>query len=166
MTWASSHGGENYGWNRMEGNHCYPSGSNCDRNGLALPVHEYGTHGAGNCSIIGGFVYQGSSYPALIGGYVYGDLCSGKIWVLAPKPDGSWSNTEMLDTSLQISSFGEDDAGELYMTAMDGGVYRVTATPKVARTAGGNCSVCHVPSRRIEDDGAMVALARRLARHP
>src|SRR4051794_11629912 len=74
---AASHGGENYGWNRMEGAHCYTAG--CSQQGLTLPVAEY-THADGNCSVSGGFVYRGRVSPGLRGMYLYGDLCSGRIW--------------------------------------------------------------------------------------
>ena len=73
---ASSRGGENYGWNFMEGAHCYRSG--CGMDGLALPVAEY-SHAEG-CSVTGGFVYRGRSFPGLRGIYIYADFCSGFIW--------------------------------------------------------------------------------------
>ncbi|MCX6021203.1 MAG: PQQ-dependent sugar dehydrogenase [Chloroflexi bacterium] len=127
---AGAKGGENFGWNRMEGTHCYPPDARCDRAGLLLPVYEYATNAAGNCSVTGGYVYRGRAAPLLVGGYIYGDYCSGRIWGLARKADGAWSNTELLDTSYQISSFGEDEAGELYLTALNGGVYRLGAAPR------------------------------------
>src|SRR5262249_34326315 len=74
---ASSHGGENYGWNRMEGLHCYQSG--CTQQGLTLPVAEYAHTAAGECSVTGGFVYRGNLSPGLRGIYLYGDLCTGQI---------------------------------------------------------------------------------------
>src|SRR5262249_18362804 len=110
---AGSPGGQNYGWSIMEGRHCFRPRSGCDQSGLVLPVHEYG-HDVG-CAIIGGYVYRGASAPALYGGYLFGDFCSGRIWALAHAADGTWQATELLMTDLQISSFGEDDAGELYL---------------------------------------------------
>ena len=73
---ASSHGGENYGWNRMEGAHCFVAG--CSTQDLTLPVAEY-THAEG-CSVTGGFVYRGRVSPGLRGMFLYGDYCSGRIW--------------------------------------------------------------------------------------
>ncbi|NJN68758.1 MAG: PQQ-dependent sugar dehydrogenase [Chloroflexaceae bacterium] len=123
---GGSAGGENYGWNRMEGHACYPESSPCRREGLALPVLVY-PHQGGDCSITGGFVYRGSAFPALMGIYFFADYCSGKIWVLRKASAGEWQSTLVLDTDMSISSFGEDEAGELYLTSLwDGKVYQVT----------------------------------------
>ncbi len=122
---AASQGGENYGWNLMEGLHCL-SGDSCDRSGLTLPVAEY-DHGQG-CSITGGYVYRGQQWPALTGVFLYGDFCSGRIWSLSQAADGSWVQNELAQTKLGISSFGQDDAGELYLTDLNGGsIYHLTA---------------------------------------
>lgn len=119
---AASKGGENYGWNIMEGAHCFNSPT-CDRSGLTLPVQEYG-HGTGDCSITGGYVYRGSQ-TALQGMYLYGDFCSGKIWGLRRNGTG-WDNRLLLDTTFPISSFGEDEAGNVYVVDYDGGnIYRI-----------------------------------------
>jgi glucose/arabinose dehydrogenase len=116
-------GGLNFGWSIMEGMHCFPDSANCQKQGLTLPIAEY-DHGQG-CSITGGYVYRGSQYPALDGTYFYGDYCSGTIWALRPNGSG-WRSTPVLDTGLAISSFGEDQAGELYVTDLNGGaVYRL-----------------------------------------
>lgn len=120
---AGSAGGLNYGWPIMEGAHCYPGSAACQQAGLTLPVVEY-THGADGCSITGGYVYRGSLSPALAGAYLYSDYCSGKIWGLARDGD-TWRSVELLDTDLNISSFGEDEAGEVYVVDLKGGVYRV-----------------------------------------
>jgi glucose/arabinose dehydrogenase len=120
---ASSPGGENYGWPIMEGLHCFQA-SDCSTSGLQLPVVEY-DHGQG-CSVTGGYVYRGAAYPSLTGAYFYGDYCSGRIWALSRGVDGRWASQPMLDTSLSISSFGEDEAGEMYVLDLDGGaVYRL-----------------------------------------
>ena len=127
---ADSHGGENYGWSIMEGLHCL-RGDTCDRNGLTLPKAEYRNGSEGNCSITGGYVYRGAREPLLTGAYFFGDYCSGRIWSLHPGADGALVRTELLDTDLQISSFGEDEAGEVYVTDLRGGrVYRLTAQPR------------------------------------
>jgi hypothetical protein len=122
----------NYGWNRAEATHCFPAGASCDLSGIQLPVVEY-SHDLG-CSITGGYVYHGSAMPALAGAYLFGDFCSGRIWSMT----GGGANptvTELLHTTLGISSFGEDDAGELYVTDLTGGaVYRLIANTSVQRT--------------------------------
>jgi glucose/arabinose dehydrogenase len=118
-------GGENYGWNTMEGNHCFNPPTGCSKTGLTLPVAEYG-HDAG-CTIIGGNVYRGSAQPALSGGYFFGDYCSGTIWAIDPGSDALRAPTVVLKGSASLSSFGEDEAGELYATDIGGGkLLRVT----------------------------------------
>ena len=122
---SASTGGENYGWNVMEGTHCY-NAVPCDRTGLVLPVAEY-DHGQGDCSVTGGMVYRGADFPALQGTYLYGDYCSGKIWGLK-RTGAAWENSLLADTSHQISSFGEDEAGNVYVAGYGNGtIYRVTA---------------------------------------
>jgi glucose/arabinose dehydrogenase len=124
---ASSKGGEDYGWNAMEGTHCYKPSSGCSKDGLVLPVVDY-SHDGGNCSVTGGYVYRGKAYPALAGRYLYTDYCSGTIWSLTRDAGGKFANTKLLDGPGSMSSFGEDEAGELYMTNDSGGaVVRVTA---------------------------------------
>jgi glucose/arabinose dehydrogenase len=115
---AGSVGGRNYGWNRTEGFHCYPSPP-CDWRGITLPVAEY-DHTGGNCSITGGYVYRGRLLLALRGAYLYGDFCSGRIWALRRSALG-WTSRLLLDTALQISSFGEDEAGELLVADLASG---------------------------------------------
>ena len=119
---ASSHGGENYGWNRMEGMHCYLTG--CSTAGLTLPVAEY-THANAACSITGGFRYRGILAPGLRGTYVYGDYCNGVISGLSQQ-GGTWSSRLLLASGFGITTFGEDEAGELYVAnAKDGAIYRI-----------------------------------------
>jgi glucose/arabinose dehydrogenase len=120
---AASPGGENYGWDVMEGLHCFGSAT-CSQAGLILPVAEYG-HDEGDCSVTGGFVYRGTEHPALRGIYLYGDFCSGRIWGLRRTGTG-WRNQLLLDSNLRIASFGEDEAGNLYLADLAGGeLYRV-----------------------------------------
>jgi len=121
---ASSSGGENYGWNVMEGSHCY-NAATCDTTGKVLPITEY-DHSQG-CSITGGYAYRGSTYPAMQGIYIYADYCSGKVWGL--QNDGGWQSLKLLESGLSVSSFGEGESGELYLTDLAGGVYQVTTTP-------------------------------------
>lgn len=124
---ASSTGGENYGWPIMEGQHCYPEDAPCSRDGLILPVVEY-DHGQG-CSITGGYVYRGQQYPVMDGVYFFSDYCTGRIWGLARSADGSWKVAELLQSGLQVTSFGEDEAGELYVLDFSGGtLYQIQAS--------------------------------------
>ena len=110
---ADSRGGENYGWRIMEGFHCF-NPNPCSQAGLTLPVVEYG-HSAGDCSVTGGYVYRGNTFPRMRGLYLYGDYCSGRIWGLRRNSQGgTWENTLLLDTAIRISAFGEDEDGNLY----------------------------------------------------
>lgn len=119
-------GGYNLGWPIMEGQSCF-NASSCNQDGLTLPVVDY-RHVGGNCSVTGGYVYRGAVFPQWNGIYFYGDFCSGRIWALAPDGSGGWSNAEVLDSNLTLSSFGEDEAGELYALDYGSGVvYRLTA---------------------------------------
>jgi glucose/arabinose dehydrogenase len=120
---AASRGGENYGWNVMEGLHCF-NAATCNQAGLTRPVAEY-PHDGGNCSVTGGFVYRGARLPALRGIYLYADFCSGRIWGLR-RNGAVWENGLLLTTALQISSFGEDEADDIYVADLGGGdIYRV-----------------------------------------
>ena len=114
-------GGNNYGWDVMEGSLCFEPSSGCSLAGDTLPVAEY-SHSQG-CSITGGYVYRGS-HRDLRGLYVYGDFCSGRIWTMNASGSGE---TFRRDTSLSISSFGESESGELYLTDLSGALYRVIA---------------------------------------
>lgn len=118
--------GKNYGWRLMEGAHCFNPPTGCKTLGLELPIHEY-SHSVG-CSVIGGFVYRGRRWPALTGHYIFGDLC-GPLWALTLSGK-TWTRTELLQTGLLIVSFGEDEAGELYLVEYNGTVYRISAPSK------------------------------------
>lgn len=113
-------GGANYGWPLWEATHRYRSGP--APAGDTKPVAEY-SHDGGQCSMTGGYVYRGARIPALSGFYLFGDYCTGRIWALV-KFAGHWRLSLLRDTAYQISSFGEDDAGELYLVALSGAVYR------------------------------------------
>jgi uncharacterized protein (TIGR03437 family) len=108
---ASSHGGEDYGWNIMEGLHCY-NRPTCNMQGLTLPVAEY-THDLG-CSITGGFVYRGRVSPNLRGLYFYSDDCSGRLWALE-RQGNTFPTRQVLSTGFNVTTFGEDEAGEIYL---------------------------------------------------
>ena len=115
--------GRNYGWNIMEGGHCFSPATNCDTANLALPVAEY-DHAEG-CSITGGYVYRGGEIPWLLGTYVYGDYCSGKIWGLRYDGDSVIEHSMLLDSNLSITSFGQGLDGKLYVLSRNGGIYRI-----------------------------------------
>lgn len=118
--------GNNYGWNIMEGLHCFNPPSGCNMTGLTLPITEY-SHSEGN-AVIGGFVYRGSAVPAVKGLYVFGDLSTGKIWTLQETSPNMFTRTLVTTTGKTISSFGQDQAGELYLVDYGGGnVFRIVA---------------------------------------
>ena len=104
----------NWGWDVMEGRQCHEPSSGCSTTGKTLPLLQYG-HAAGRCAITGGYVYRGTTIPVLVGGYVFADFCSGEIWVTTATASAPASKTLLLDTSLQISGFGESQAGELFV---------------------------------------------------
>ena len=118
--------GANYGWNIMEGKHCYPSDP-CTNPGV-LPFAEY-QHVDGACSVSGGYVYRGSAVPGLAGRYLYADYCNGKVWSFTyPSPvtvDGSAD----LSPGGGVSGFGQDVRGELYILQLGGPVYRIVPGP-------------------------------------
>lgn len=121
--------GLNFGWNTTEGTACFRPGSGCNRTGLTAPVLDY-DHGHG-CSVTGGYVYRGSALPALRGQYFYADYCSG--WVRSFLFSGGRA-TQPFDWSTlrpggQITSFGEDGKGELYLIVQSGSVFRIEAAP-------------------------------------
>jgi glucose/arabinose dehydrogenase len=122
---ADSTGGENYGWRIMEGTHCFDPRQGCDQSGLVQPIAEY-SHAEGGCSITGGYVYRGQQFPAMQGAYFFGDYCSGIIWSLQREGD-RWEMTKRLESGVQISSFGEDVDGELYVVDHGGAVYHLIA---------------------------------------
>ena len=123
--------GGNYGWNIMEGLHCFSPPLGCDQSGLVLPIHEYPHNGEAK-SVTGGYVYRGPSVPELTGRYIYADFIDGRIWALEYDGQQVVQNTELLDTSLSIASFGVDQNNELYICAFDGRIYRFAPTVNTA----------------------------------
>jgi glucose/arabinose dehydrogenase len=116
--------GVNYGWRQLEGNSCYNPSSGCFTRGKTMPLAVYG-HGL-DCSVTGGYVYRGATYPDLAGVYLFGDYCSGRIWGLDAAGANSQSPVLLKDTSFLISSFGEDQAGNVYVIDHNGGsVWRI-----------------------------------------
>jgi len=121
---ATSIGGENYGWRIMEGLHCF-NPTTCSQTGLVLPVLEY-SHAGGACSITGGYRYRGARFPRMSGIYFYGDYCTGTIFGGTQQSNGSWTSRTLLTTQLSISTFGEDQNGEIYVADLAGTVYQIT----------------------------------------
>jgi glucose/arabinose dehydrogenase len=120
----SDRAGVNYGWNVLEANHCYPSDP-CSSSGFQGPVLEY-SHASGACSITGGFVYRGTAIPGAVGSYFYSDYCSGFLksfrWVNGRVADArDWSVGPLGN----VTSFGEDATGELYILSTNGTAYRI-----------------------------------------
>ena len=118
---SAGQGGLNYGWKLREGLEEY-EGDKAPQ--FTDPVVEY-PHADG-CSVTGGYVYRGQAIPGLIGSYLYGDYCQGTIWRLT-RDGNTWNNEELLKDNLRISSFGEDDSGELYVIDHTGSIYKVMA---------------------------------------
>jgi uncharacterized repeat protein (TIGR03806 family) len=115
--------GGNYGWRAFEGYERFDD-DELSIGGHSEPIAVYGRN-EGN-SITGGYVYRGGSLPLLQGVYVFGDFGSGMIWGLRPAT-GGWERRLLVESGLGVASFGEDAAGELYVCAFDGGIYRVVA---------------------------------------
>jgi hypothetical protein len=115
----------NYGWRVMEGWHCFIPSSGCSTSGKVRPLAEY-THAGGNCSVTGGYVYRGPE-TALRNYYFFGDFCSGRIWTLPAGARSPARESLVRDTSLSISSFGEDERGQLFVIDHGGTIYRISA---------------------------------------
>ena len=145
--------GKNYGWNIMEGNLCYSPSEGCNRTGLELPLWEYGRDLG--ISVTGGFVYRGSKFPDLIGAYVYGDYGSGRIWALEYSGADDPVNVELINTNLNIASFGVDKENELYICAFDNKIYKLTS---LFETAPEISAPIQVPTEPTPDQVVQVAV--------
>lgn len=123
---AASLGGENYGWNILEGTACYAS-NNCQPDVLIMPVYTY-THAEAGCSVTGGVVYRGSALPEWQGIYLFGDYCSGMVGGLLPSNQSGtagWQHAWLFSGVGNISSFGEDASGEIYLADLGGTIYKL-----------------------------------------
>jgi glucose/arabinose dehydrogenase len=120
-------GGENLGWNTMEGTHCYAADP-CAKAGLTLPVAEY-DHDAG-CSIVGGVVARASTVPAIQDRYLFSDYCSGTFWTIDPDGDGLRTPQPILESGRSISAIASDEDGSVLVTDISGGqLLRVVTAP-------------------------------------
>ena len=113
--------GLNYGWNVMEGRHCFSPSLNCSTTGLEPPVTEHPSERP--YSVTGGYVYRGPDIASLLGAYVYGDFCSGKIWGLRYEGESVTEFMLLVDSGLSITSFGQDLDGNLYVLSRNEGIY-------------------------------------------
>lgn len=121
---ADSTGGENYGWSVFEATHPYLEDAELTSD-MTPPIFEY-PHSEG-CSVTGGYVYRGADLPELQSVYFFGDYCTGKTWTTYRDETGNWHTAPFIDTDFIISSFGEDEAGELYVVDYKGSIYRLEA---------------------------------------
>ncbi|MEJ2011156.1 MAG: PQQ-dependent sugar dehydrogenase [Anaerolineales bacterium] len=121
---AGAPGGRNYGWNLREGSSAYAGGTAPD---LIEPVAEY-DHSMG-CSVTGGVVLRDPNLPTWSGVYLYGDYCSGRIWGLRADGSGGWLHAALWSTSFQISSFGMDMDGRVYLVDLNGSIQRLNPAP-------------------------------------
>ena len=113
--------GGNYGWRIVEGNSCFSPAGGCDTSGLIHPISTYGrSEGA---SITGGYVYRGPEATEHVGDYIFGDFISGTIWSLREVAPGTWQRTrELMGEPFSLASFGEDEAGNLYVVSLGGAI--------------------------------------------
>lgn len=119
-------GGLNFGWSAYQGMHEHIKQTKpVDESKLTMPILEY-AHTEG-CSVTGGYRYRGAALPEVNGIYFYGDYCNGRVWAASQLADGTWQNYLWKETGLTISSFGEDEAGEIYLVDYKGGIYKLTA---------------------------------------
>ncbi len=121
--------GVNFGWKPMEGTLCFADDAceadtpTCGSPNLTLPVLEYG-HDDGDCSVTGGYVYRGRKIPSLVGRYLFGDYCSGRVWAAKPGPSG-YEVRQLPERAWSVVSFGEDRDGEIWLGTFEGRVYRM-----------------------------------------
>lgn len=119
---ADSPGGENYGWNAYEGTHVFAQRVSAEN--AVMPFAEY-NHSEG-CSVTGGYVYRGEAIPSLQAVYLYSDYCTGTIWMAYRDNALNWqTNAVLLEAGAQVSSFGEDEAGELYIIDYSGRLFKL-----------------------------------------
>ena len=135
---AAAAGGRNYGWRCFEGSQPFNQ-TGCPASGFTFPVLEYG-HVDGNCSVTGGYRYRGAAQPLLTGVYLFADFCTGRLWGADRGCGGTWHARQIFDAPFNVTSFGEDEAGEVYVVeagATDGKIHRLVASPTLEIFADG-----------------------------
>ena len=150
---ASSTGGENYGWRRMEGTLCHVPDTNCNDGSLTLPIQTYRIVTDGDCAVIGGYRYRGVQYPQLNGIYFYSDFCSGRIRTTVQE-GSDWTTGASVETDFRTTTFGEDEAGELYIADYSGEIYRIAADHPAPQLSSLS------PSRTPAGSGAFTLMVR------
>jgi glucose/arabinose dehydrogenase len=126
---AGAAGPKNFGWNTFEGNSCYSPATNCSLPNHTPPIIAYGHNNSnfGGFSVTGGYRYRGARYAAMRGFYFYGDFASQRVWVASPDSGGVWRSEFLFVAPSSISSFAEDEAGELYVVGYGTGkIYALT----------------------------------------
>ncbi|MGE5849288.1 MAG: PQQ-dependent sugar dehydrogenase, partial [Candidatus Methylomirabilota bacterium] len=138
--------GGNFGWRVFEGTLCTGlDPPQCGMAGFTAPIAEY-DHSGGRCSVIGGYVYRGTKSTFPMGAYIYGDFCTGEIFQLFPATSGGTPSL-LLDTTMSISSFGENEAGEIFVVDLGGAVFLVTGETDgdtstiIVASDGGTCII-------------------------
>jgi glucose/arabinose dehydrogenase len=141
---AGATGGANYGWRIREGNLCYNPSSGCGTPAAyvaPVAVYNHGTNDSIGCAVTGGYVYRGTAFPALTGVYLYGDYCTGNLWGLYKNASNQWVTSLIRKTNYNISSFGEDENGELYIVDYGGQLIRIDRSPILTATFTSSGSV-------------------------
>jgi len=140
--------GLNYGWRCYEGNEPFLTNNCAPANTFTYPIFQY-SHSGGNCSVTGGFVYRGGSYSSLYGKYIFADYCSGKFWLTYPNGSGGWITDQVTTNpqlTFQITSFGQDSKGEMYVVSRDNNrIYKLVGTACASAdiyTADGSLESC------------------------
>jgi glucose/arabinose dehydrogenase len=155
---AASPGGENYGWNVMEGTLCSANpcanAPPCNDPRLTRPILEYGRNLG--CAVTGGYVYRGSRLPELAGAYLFGDFCAGTVWA-GRRSGQSWRMDTLPVAAGGLTTFGEDAAGDIYLGTTGGDLLALVGDEPAGPGAADRLGI-HLPSRRrfalATDDGA------------
>lgn len=123
---AGSQAGVTLRWPFMEGSICWVNAQPCDTSAFPVPIVEYQTYSNGGCAIIGGYVYRGTEFPGMQAAYIYGDYCGGQVYAAGRDAGGVWRTAELLRIDGFVGSFGEDEAGNIYVCDIGGGrIYRL-----------------------------------------
>lgn len=162
---SAGSGGQNYGWRIMEAASCFSPPEDCVTTGLTYPATQYG-HDNGDLAVTGGYVFRGPHSQPMQGKYIFGDFASGRIWGLVY--DGGWQKAQLDDEPFSISSFGEDEAGNLYLADYSDGWLDIVAENTVdawlqgASVVGGPPGGIAQASVDLGNDGLQTATSVQL----